>query len=40
MMTSVFARLLNDPEKLAREAIGLAGLCAAILGALFLPALA
>ena len=33
MMISVFARLLNDPEKLAREAIGLAGLCAAILGA-------
>ncbi len=39
-MISTFARLLNDPEKLAREAFGLAGLVAAILGALLLPALA
>ncbi len=39
-MISTFARLTNDPGKLAREALGLAGLCAAILAALLLPALA
>jgi hypothetical protein len=35
------ARLLTaDPDKLAREAVGLAALCGVILAALFLPALA
>ena len=29
-----------DPETLMREALGLAGLCVAILAAMFLPALA
>jgi hypothetical protein len=33
-------RMLADPATLAREALGLVGLCVAILAALFLPILA
>jgi hypothetical protein len=33
-------RVIADPDKLAREALGLAALCVAILAALFLPVLA
>ncbi len=39
-MIFIFARLLNDPRTLAREALGLAGLCATIVVALLLPPLA
>jgi hypothetical protein len=39
-MTDAAQMLIGDPRKLAREALGLAGLCAAILAALFLAGLA
>ena len=40
-MLDATRRMLNaDPDRLAREAVGLAALCVAILAALFLPAVA
>ena len=40
-MIEAVRRIANaDPEVLAREALGLAALCVAILAGLFLPALA
>jgi hypothetical protein len=40
MIEAARAILTADPDKLAREGLGLAALCVAILVALFLPALA
>ena len=39
MLADLRALLAADPEALAREALGLAGLLVAILAGLFLPAL-
>lgn len=39
MLSDLRALIASDPETLAREALGLAGLLVAILAALFLPAL-
>ena len=40
MLEHAHRLLATDPSALAREALGLTGLCVAILAALFLPILA